>query len=627
MFSTAPARPDAFQLRRLAFALVAGNVAILLVLVLAAVLALRAGRASEEARAKESVENLANGLAMEIGAELKQLDNALSTVALRFRSVDASTPAGRAEIETSLSEQRSLLPQVDVIGIADASGAVRFGPGQGGAIDLSDRDYFRQAKDSDGMVVSEPIQGRIVPKWGIAVARRLQRVDGSFAGVVFTNLSSEHYAERFNRIALGSAGAISLRSPGLRLVTRYSVIDGAQEKNLGSTTVSDEMIRRIAANPEKGAYLTPTALDGIERYTAYQRVPGHALRVFAGLSARDFLASWYREVWQMVLLLSLAVLTIAGFSAQLFQQQRRQIRARREIARLAQEQSVMLDNEVVGMAKLKNRRMLWKNRALDRIFGYEPDELVGESARILYLDDASFDDIGQRAYPLLQSGGRFREQLRMRHKDGHAIWIDLGGAAVSGDESLWSMTDITAIKDSEAHARHLALHDAMTGLPNRVSFSERLVYILADADRRRQMTAVCYLDLDGFKAVNDAHGHDAGDAVLREVAKRLQGCIRANDVVARFGGDEFALALGGIQDVREVDLVLRRVLQAIEQPIHLPQGGSARVGASIGVAIGPEHGSDPDTLMGRADHAMYVSKRAGKHRVSVHREEPAAELT
>jgi diguanylate cyclase (GGDEF)-like protein/PAS domain S-box-containing protein len=275
----------------------------------------------------------------------------------------------------------------------------------------------------------------------------------------------------------------------------------------------------------------------------------------------------------------------------------------------------MLDNEVVGMIKLKNRTALWKNRALDRIFGYEPHELVGAPIRRLYLDDATFDEVGALAYPILAAGGRYSRQLRMRHKQGHALWIELNGAAVSADESLWSMTDITVLKDSEAHAQHLALHDATTGLPNRRLFAERLLYILADARRRRQLTGVCYLDLDGFKAVNDAFGHDAGDAVLREVAQRLLACIRTNDVVARFGGDEFALILSNIQDAREVERVLQRVLQAIEQPVRLPGGESAMVGASIGAAIGPEHGDTSDTLMAHADQAMYVAKRAGKHRV------------
>lgn len=611
-----PARFVALPLRRLALALVAGNAVVILVLVLAAVVALQAGRESEEVRARESAENLANSLAIELGAELKQFDNALATVALRVRAVDATQADGRAEIEQSLAEQRSLLPQVDAIRIADEQGIVSFGlPAGAATVSIADRDYFLETRSHDGMVVSEPVQSRITRKWGIAVARQLRRADGSFAGVVYTSLPSEHFIDRFKRIGLASAGAVALRSGGLKLVARFSVLDGAQEKNLGTVVVSSEMTRRLATNPERGSYLTPTALDGIERYTAYQRIPGSSFRVFVGLGTSDFLSGWRREVGQVASLLAIAIATIAGFSALLFVQQRRQVVARREIARLAQEQSVMLDNEVVGMVKLKDRVALWKNRALDRIFGYEPHELVGAPARLLYLDDDSFDDIGRRAYPMLQASGRFRAQLRMRHKQGHAIWIDLTGAAVSADESLWSMTDITALKDSEAHAHHLALHDPMTGLPNRLLFAERLLYILADAQRRRQMTGVCYLDLDGFKAVNDANGHDAGDAVLNEVAKRLLGCIRTNDVVARFGGDEFALILSNIQDAREVERVLQRVLQAIELPIHLARGEVVAVGASIGVAIGPEHGDDSDALTARADQAMYVAKRAGKHRI------------
>src|SRR6185436_4340144 len=197
----------------------------------------------------------------------------------------------------------------------------------------ADRDYFLEAKSHEGMVVSEPVQSRISRKWGIAVARQLRRADGSFAGVVYTSVSSEHFIDRFRRIKLGSAGAVALRSGGLKLVARFSVLDGAQEKNLGTVVVSSEMMRRLAADPERGSYLTPTALDGIERYTAYQRIPGSSFRVFVGLGTSDFLAGWRREAGQMAALLAIAIATIAGFSALLFVQQRRQVIARREIAR------------------------------------------------------------------------------------------------------------------------------------------------------------------------------------------------------------------------------------------------------------------------------------------------------
>jgi hypothetical protein len=204
-----PARSVALPLRRLALALVAGNAVVILVLVLAAVVALQAGRESEEVRARESSENLANSLAIELGAELKQFDNALATVALRVRAVDATRADGRAEIEQSLAEQRSLLPQVDAIRIADEQGIVGFGlPAGAATVSIADRDYFLETKSHEGMVVSEPVQSRITRKWGIAVARQLRRADGSFAGAAGFATAVQNSG---NNVLIQNATIINLR--------------------------------------------------------------------------------------------------------------------------------------------------------------------------------------------------------------------------------------------------------------------------------------------------------------------------------------------------------------------------------------------------------------------------------
>lgn len=610
-------QPTPYPLRRLAWTLVAGNLLVSAALLSASALALKAGYTAEQARAREATENMARNLAAEIAAELKQIDNGLATIASRFKRSDPVTPESRAEFERSIAEQRTLLPQVDTIRATNAKGDVIYGltpPAAG--INIADRDYFQAAMVSRGAVISEPIQGRIIRKWGIAIARRLEHADGSFGGVVYTNLSSEHLAANFKRMALGEAGAVSLRSSTMRLIARHSVVEPGPARGLGTSNVSSELAQGLIANPNQGWYLTETALDGVERSSAYLKVPGYPLVVLTGLSTRDYLAGWRQEVWRQGVLMGLVILGLAGFSLVLFHRYRREDAARLEIARLAREQSVMLDNDMVGMVRVKNRTTVWKNRALDVIFGYEADELLGTPARLLYLDDASYEHVGSAGYAALSEGLRFRTQIEMRRKDGRAVWIDLTGASISDDESLWMLADITALKDSEARAQHMAMHDGLTGLPNRTQLLSLLTHILTSAQRSGAMTAVCYVDLDGFKSVNDHLGHGAGDAVLREVAARLSACVRTHDVVARLGGDEFALVLSSLRDTSEVQPVLERVLFAVSQPISLPGGGEGQVGASIGVALSPEHGADAGLLMQRADEAMYASKRAGKHRTT-----------
>jgi GGDEF domain-containing protein len=146
----------------------------------------------------------------------------------------------------------------------------------------------------------------------------------------------------------------------------------------------------------------------------------------------------------------------------------------------------------------------------------------------------------------------------MRHRNGELIWVDLSGTALSEEESVWMLIDISGLKHSEAQAHHMALHDALTGLANRRSLDERLRGALAWARREQRAIALAYMDLDGFKSINDRHGHEAGDAVLRQVADRLAGRVRGHDLVARLGGDEFAIVLADTTSPEEVRTILDR---------------------------------------------------------------------
>jgi len=294
-----------------------------------------------------------------------------------------------------------------------------------------------------------------------------------------------------------------------------------------------------------------------------------------------------------------------------------QVAARDEVDRLVREQTAMLDNEIVGMAKLKGRRALWKNRALDRIFGYAPEELEGASSRLLYADDESFEKVGREAYPVLAQGQHFRTQLQMRRKNGELIWIDLSGVSLSEEVTFWTMVDITAMKQAQMQIEHIAFHDALTGLPNRLLLADRLRQAALAADRSGTIVAVCYLDLDGFKQINDSLGHDAGDALLVEISRRLQGTLRNNDTAGRMGGDEFVIVLTLLSDEAEVRTILQRLVASLESPVVLTNGLVVRVGASVGVSLSPRDGTEPSTLLTKADQAMLRAKRAGKSRIEM----------
>jgi diguanylate cyclase (GGDEF)-like protein/PAS domain S-box-containing protein len=281
------------------------------------------------------------------------------------------------------------------------------------------------------------------------------------------------------------------------------------------------------------------------------------------------------------------------------------------------QQQAMLNNDLVGIVKLRDRRVVWINKAMERMFGYSMEEMHGQLTRLFYLDDAAYQSLGKACYPILKARGIYRTQIEMLRKDGEIIWIDLSGVELpdNRDESVWMLSEITLLKRHQQELEHIAYHDILTGLPNRLLVADRLTQALAHAERAKLSVAVCYIDLDGFKPINDQFGHLVGDKVLIEIAHRMQVAVRVNDTVGRLGGDEFVLLLTNLEHIDEYQLILQRFIFAINQPIVLTESCQVAVGASIGVALYPLDSSDPDILLRHADQAMYHAKQSGRNRV------------
>ena len=172
--------------------------------------------------------------------------------------------------------------------------------------------------------------------------------------------------------------------------------------------------------------------------------------------------------------------------------------------------------------------------------------------------------------------------------------------------------EIAERRQAEAIITHMANHDSLTGLPIRPLFMDRLSQALATARRSGRDVAVLFVDLDGFKSVNDSFGHEAGDRLLKEAARRLLASVRETDTVARHGGDEFTVVLTDVADSNAVTTVARKMIEALAQPFKL-QNDEARIGASVGIALSSANGDNPEVLLERADAAMYVAKEDGKN--------------
>jgi diguanylate cyclase (GGDEF)-like protein/PAS domain S-box-containing protein len=212
--------------------------------------------------------------------------------------------------------------------------------------------------------------------------------------------------------------------------------------------------------------------------------------------------------------------------------------------------------------------------------------------------------------------------LGLRHGDGARAWISLATRAIvdTGERLptsvVASFADITEKRMFEQRLEHQAFHDVLTGLPNRKRFMDRLEHAFELARRHGQRLAVAFVDLDGFKAVNDELGHDIGDRLLAEIGRRLSETLRGSDLVARLGGDEFCALLSGIADAAAARSIAQRMLHAITPELEL-EGRKLHITASIGLALYPDHATEPSILLRHADHAMYQVKTAGKNAIGM----------
>jgi diguanylate cyclase (GGDEF)-like protein/PAS domain S-box-containing protein len=260
-------------------------------------------------------------------------------------------------------------------------------------------------------------------------------------------------------------------------------------------------------------------------------------------------------------------------------------------------------------------RIVEANQSLEQLTGYSRDELVGRPVEMLVPAQArSRHRLDRRRYqarPRRRAMGSLDSDYMVQRKDGSTFSADIALGPVTtegGRYAIAVLRDITSRKLLEAQLAHRSLHDPLTGLANRTLFFDRLRQAMQQARRDRRQVALVMLDLDNFKSVNDRHGHQAGDEVLRKVAARLARGLRGTDTVARIGGDEFAWILPGVSGRQAAMVMLAKLLRAM--PARIASGGkSIEVGVTAGLTLFPDDGDDVDTLMRVADVELYAAKR------------------
>jgi diguanylate cyclase (GGDEF)-like protein/PAS domain S-box-containing protein len=273
--------------------------------------------------------------------------------------------------------------------------------------------------------------------------------------------------------------------------------------------------------------------------------------------------------------------------------------------------SLILESSEDGLiAHTIDGRPLYFNEIAATRLGYTRDEFAALGPYGWVGDDIAL--IPSRL-AVIRERGSLLYQSRGASKDGHVVHTEVNARLVrneGGDFVVAVIRDVTERVLAHEQIRHLAFHDRLTGLANRMKLEDDLRTALASADRHDDLVGVVYLDLDDFKPVNDELGHAAGDGVLTEVAGRMTSCVRECDTVARLGGDEFLVLVTRMAARSDLAQVAAKLAECIEQPISVPGSGVVRVTASVGLAT-YEQGEAAEDLMNRADHAMYRAKQAG----------------
>jgi diguanylate cyclase (GGDEF)-like protein/PAS domain S-box-containing protein len=286
---------------------------------------------------------------------------------------------------------------------------------------------------------------------------------------------------------------------------------------------------------------------------------------------------------------------------------------------------VLADNSLVGTYTLTNGKISYVNQQFLKMTGHTLDELIGtDILDLVHPEDKPIvaESINRR---LSGEEETARFEVRFIKKDKGIIDIEILGTVINTDEGpqiIGSMLDITERKINEKLLQDLAYKDSLTGLPNRRFFEANFNNSKFDLSLNNLTAAVLFMDLDGFKAVNDSFGHDIGDLVIKETTNRLLSCIRQNDVVSRMGGDEFIAFLPNTHQ-NGATQVVERILREINEPFFI-NNQEIYVTTSIGIAFYPNEGNDFETLIRKADTAMYQAKMKGKNTYAIYSEKVSA---
>ena len=473
------------------------------------------------------------------------------------------------------------------------------------------------AADGTLHLVPAEARARATGRWAVAVATRTAKPTQGIA-VIFVELELSIFDETFRKARVGEDRSVTLlRSDGI-VLARSATNPG----QLGASLANSALFSQGLPKGRDGILLTDARYtDNVPKLLAFVSLDRYPLIVTVG---RSVLGAT-QETEGIVMSVALILMVLSGFAVEAARHVAARHRAERILGDALQESErfrFALDR-VPAYVYLKDRalRYTYANQPTLELFGTSPEKLLG-SRDAQFFPEEAVSQIQEVDHRVLR-GESTRVEITVPGEGGRRVYFEVK-TPVFADETKTEIvglcgisTDITQIKDYQQKLEQMAHFDPLTGLANRALLADRMRQALAHALRRQTMVSVAYIDLDGFKAINDAHGHETGDRLLVALAARMGAALRDGDTLSRLGGDEFVAMLIDLQSREDGLPIIERLLAAASEPVTF-EGACLSVSASIGVTFFPlAQLADADALLRQADQAMYQAKKQGKNRYCI----------
>lgn len=570
------------------------------------------------AAAADLTDSQARNGAERIDAWLKGVDLLLTDVAQR-----AADERDAERLTIYLLDRSAAYPEINNSFVTDAAGLVlhsTLSVAKGARI--GDRPYFREAQsqhaDEAHLVVSNPTPSRTRPgATSVLAVRPIHGADGRFLGIAAASLDGAFFSDLLDSLLpadKAQGGAKLAKNTGVMLASaplRLGAWDPDNEPS--GTALAQHLALSVPGSRHVGV---PFFNDSPEPFvSAVRSLPRYPLAVAVGVRLDATLADWRESVLLQLSALSVAAAAALSLAVFLDRSERERIEERARYEAHMKLAAGVFDNTSEGILVTDRDGVIVSvNPAFTRITGYAREEAIGARPNLLKSNrhDRAFY---QNMWEDLTKIGSWNGEVWNRRKNGDLFLqqesintlYDADGETVG---YLAVFTDVTEQRRKDERIRHLAYHDVLTGLANRQLVIDRMDHAVALAAREGGMVAVMFIDLDRFKLVNDTLGHNVGDELLCEAARRVRAVVRRADTVGRLGGDEFVVVAERLNGPDDAAVVAEKICGALREPYNL-EDHVLHVGGSLGVAVYPQDGEDAAELMRKADTAMYAAKADG----------------